>query len=59
MSDEGINDGDTNGVQDVPAYHVVVGNPARILRKIERKFKAEQDAKLLESSEKGESGLSG
>lgn len=32
-------------MQDVPAYHVAAGNPARILRKIERKFKAEQDAK--------------
>lgn len=31
--------------QDVPAYHVAAGNPARVLRKIERKFKAEQEAK--------------
>ncbi|PYH88374.1 trimeric LpxA-like protein [Aspergillus ellipticus CBS 707.79] len=28
---------------DVPAYHVVAGNPARIIRKVERKFKAEQE----------------
>ncbi|KAF3059592.1 putative acetyltransferase C18B11.09c [Daldinia childiae] len=30
--------------KDVPAYHCAAGNPAKILRKIERKFKAEQDA---------------
>lgn len=32
-------------LQDVPAYHVVAGNPAKIIRKIERKHKAEQEAK--------------
>lgn len=44
-----IGDGCTIGAgsvvtKDVPAYHCVAGNPAKILRKIERKFKAEQDA---------------
>ncbi|KAM0424322.1 hypothetical protein ACHAPT_010468 [Fusarium lateritium] len=45
-----IGDGCTVGAgsvvtKDVPAYHVVAGNPARIIRKIERKHKAEQEAK--------------
>ncbi|EOD47221.1 putative family protein [Neofusicoccum parvum UCRNP2] len=45
-----VGDGCTIGAgsvvtKDVPAYHVAAGNPARVLRKIERKFKAEQEAK--------------
>ncbi|CAG8256350.1 unnamed protein product [Penicillium salamii] len=44
-----IGDGCTVGAasmvtKDVPAYHVVAGNPARILRKVERTFKALQEA---------------
>ncbi|KAF3011329.1 hypothetical protein E8E14_005211 [Neopestalotiopsis sp. 37M] len=31
--------------KNVPDYHCVAGNPARIIRKIERKYKAEQEAK--------------
>ncbi|KAJ4328680.1 hypothetical protein N0V84_000871 [Fusarium piperis] len=35
----------TKASEDVPAYHVVAGNPAKIIRKVERKHKAEQEAK--------------
>ncbi|KAJ4264566.1 hypothetical protein NW762_005770 [Fusarium torreyae] len=43
-----IGDGSTVGAgsvvtKDVPPYHVVAGNPAKILRKLERKPKGEQD----------------
>ncbi|KAI9744330.1 MAG: hypothetical protein M1818_002482 [Claussenomyces sp. TS43310] len=45
-----VGDGCTVGAgsvvtKDVPPHHVVAGNPARIIRKIERRFKAEQEAK--------------
>ena len=34
----------TRSIQNVPAYHVVAGNPARIIRKIETK--ADLDSKI-------------
>ncbi|OJJ84146.1 sugar O-acetyltransferase [Aspergillus glaucus CBS 516.65] len=37
---------------DVPAYHVAAGNPARILRKVERKYKAEQENRQIESQQR-------
>ncbi|CAH0055930.1 unnamed protein product [Clonostachys solani] len=44
-----IGDGCTVGAnslvtKDIPAYHVAVGSPARPVRKLERKYKAEQEA---------------
>ncbi|OAA60377.1 Trimeric LpxA-like protein [Niveomyces insectorum RCEF 264] len=44
-----IGDGCTIGAcsvvtKDIPPYHLAVGSPARVIRKIERKYKAEQEA---------------
>ncbi|ODM18374.1 hypothetical protein SI65_06245 [Aspergillus cristatus] len=52
-----IGDGCTIGAgsvvtKDVPAYHIAAGNPARILRKVERKYKAEQENRQIESQQR-------
>ncbi len=41
------------GAQDVPPYHVVAGNPAKIIRKINTSMDPEQEVTVSQDSVEG------
>lgn len=47
---------DQRSVQDVPAFHVAAGNPARVLRKIETAMDKDQDTTAIPASREGAEG---